>query len=134
LPGSAAVFTSADVKGIIYDVLAVNPKSLAENKEDWAKVVSVWYQVADYMADSKNEADILKIMSARVGLTPAEYKPLLEGTFILDKKANKKHFKKDDGLDSVFGSNMEADKFNVDYKVYEKSLDHKSYLDPSFIK
>lgn len=134
LPGSKAVFTSADVKGIIYDVLAVNPKSLAENKEDWKKVVEVWYKIADYMADSANEEDMLKIMSARVGLTPAEYKPLLKGTYILGREGNKKHFKKGKSLKSIYGSNVEADNFNVKYKVYDKPLDTKSYLDPSFIK
>jgi NitT/TauT family transport system substrate-binding protein len=134
LPGSKAVFTSADVKGIIYDVLAVNPKSLAENKADWEKIVAVWYKIADYMADPSNEAEMLKIMSARVGLTPAEYKPLLSGTYILGEKGNKKHFKKSDSLKSIYGSNIEADKFNVKYEVYGKSLDTESYLDPSFVK
>ena len=117
LPGAKAIFTSADVKGIIYDVLAVNPKSLAENKDAWQKVVDVWFKIADFMADASNEAEMLKIMSARVGLSPAEYKPFLKGTFILGKKGNKKHFKMGDSLDSVYGSNIEADKINVNYDV-----------------
>jgi NitT/TauT family transport system substrate-binding protein len=134
LPGAKAVFSSADVPGIIYDVLAVNPKSLAENKADWKKVVEVWFKIADYMAEPKNKADILKIMSARVGLTPDEYEPLLKGTFILDKAGNEKFFKKSKGLDSVYGSNMAADEFNVGYKVYEKSLDTESYIDSTLVK
>ena len=134
LPGSTSVFSSADAKGIIYDVLAVNPKSLAENEEDWKKIVKVWYKIADYMADPANEMEMLKIMSARVGLTPAEYKPLLEGTFILDKKGNKKHFKMGKGLDTVYGSNLEADAFNVKYKVYDEPLETDAYLFPKLIK
>lgn len=134
LPGSKMIFSSADVKGIIYDVLAVNPKSLAENKADWKKVIEVWFKIAEYISDEKNEADYLAIMSAKVGLTPAEYKPLLKGTHILDQKGNLFHFKKSDGLESLYGSNKEANKFNVDYKVYEKSLDSASYIDSSLIK
>lgn len=134
LPGSKRIFSSADVKGIIYDVLAVNPQSLAERRSEWQKVVDVWFRIADYMKDPANKADILKIMSARVGLSPAEYEPLLGGTYILDKAENKKFFKKTSGLDSIYGSNLEADAFNVKYEVYKKPLKTTSYLDGSFIK
>lgn len=134
LPGAKRIFSSADVPGIIYDVLAVNPKSLAENKADWQKVVDVWFRIADYIKDPKNRADVLKIMSARVGLSPAEYAPFMEGTFILDKAGNEKYFKMGKGLDSIYGSNIEADSFNVKYEVYKAPLKTAEYLDPSLIK
>ncbi|MFA5258099.1 MAG: hypothetical protein WC360_08110, partial [Opitutales bacterium] len=35
------------------------------------------------------------------------------------------------GLDSVYGSTIIADKFNVDHGVYEKPLNTEQYLDPS---
>ena len=52
VPGSKPVFTSADAPGIIYDLLYVSAESLEKNKEDWAKVVKVWYKVADYIRDA----------------------------------------------------------------------------------
>lgn len=134
LPGAKAIFTSAEVPGIIYDVLAVSPKSLAENTGEWSKVVDVWFKIADYMKNPKNSEDVLKIMSARVGLTPEEYAPFLKGTYILDKEGNQKYFQYGKGLDSIYGSNMEADRFNVKYDVYKKSLRATEYLDPSFVK
>jgi NitT/TauT family transport system substrate-binding protein len=133
-PGSKRIFSSADVKGIIYDVLAVSPKSLAENKSDWEKVVKVWFRIADYIKNPANKSDILKIMSARVGLSPEQYEPLLSGTYILGEAGNKKYFKKTSGLDSIYGSNLEADLFNVNYEVYKKPLKTESYLNPMFIK
>src|ERR1041385_67345 len=38
VPGSKKLFTSADAKGLIFDVIAVNPKSYGEHKDDWAKI------------------------------------------------------------------------------------------------
>ncbi|PAW68490.1 MAG: hypothetical protein B9S38_11120, partial [Verrucomicrobiia bacterium Tous-C4TDCM] len=63
LPGSKPVFTSADAPGIIYDLLYVSAESLVKNKEDWAKVVKVWYKVADYIRDEENLDDALTILS-----------------------------------------------------------------------
>ncbi|KYF80207.1 hypothetical protein BE20_42445 [Sorangium cellulosum] len=54
LPGSTAIFTSADVPGIVYDVLAVSPKSLAERRADWGRVVRVWDRIARFIKDERN--------------------------------------------------------------------------------
>jgi len=134
LPGATAIYSSADVKGVIYDVLAVNPQSLAEDKETWEKVVSVWFRIADFMADPANKEEILTIMSARVGLTPEQYEPLLKGTYILDKAGNQEVFEKGETLESIYGSNKHVDAFNVNYGVYEKSLDTDAYLSTMFIE
>ena len=72
LPGSKAVFTSADAPGIIYDLLYVSPESLEKNKDEWAKVVKVWYKIADYIRDEENLDEALKILSARVKISPEE--------------------------------------------------------------
>ena len=83
LPGSKPIFTSADAPGIIYDLLCVSSESLEANKDEWAKVVKVWYKIVDYLADEANMDDALKILSARVSLEPAEYEPFFKGTKIL---------------------------------------------------
>ena len=133
LPGSKAIYTSADAPGLIYDVLAVNPKSLAENKEAWKKVIKVWFRIAAYVKDPKNLAEASKIMSARVGLKPEEYAALMKGTFFLDKKGNLAHYKKGKDLTSLYYSGMVVDTFNVANKVYKASEDVGSYLDPSLM-
>lgn len=133
LPGSKAVFSSADAPGLIYDLLCVSNESLSANRAEWVKVCKVWGRVAAYMADPANEAELLKILSARVGLTPEEYKPLLAGTKIMGVAENLKAFEKSDELTSVYGSSKLADKFNVDNKVYETPQDLDSYLDPSLM-
>jgi NitT/TauT family transport system substrate-binding protein len=131
VPGSTAVFTSKDVPGLIYDVLAVNPTSLSRRAEDWKKVAQVWYRVVDYILDPKTSEDAVKILSARVNLKPEEYKPFLSGTKILTLAEAKKAFVKGPGLDSIYGSSAIVDKFNVVNKVYETAQKIDDYIDPS---
>lgn len=131
VPGAKPIFTSAQAPGLIYDVLAVNPASLAAHPDEWKKVMKVWYRVVNYIYDPKTHADAVRIMAARVGISPAEYEPLLKGTHILKLAEAKKVFKKGDGFSSLYGSSAIVDKFNLKYDVYKKSQDVDSYLDPS---
>jgi NitT/TauT family transport system substrate-binding protein len=134
VPGSKPVWTSHQSPGLIYDVLAVKPNMLASRKNDWIKLTKVWGKVVSYINDPKTQPDALKIMSARVGLTPEEYKPLLEGTKLLDLAAGAKVFKKGDGLTSMYGSTKVSDDFNVANDVYKEHQDLGTYIDPSIIE
>lgn len=129
--GSKAIYTSANEPGLIYDVLAVSPQSLATNKAEWAKVLKVWYRCVDYIYDSKTQADALSIMAARVGLDSAEYKPFLKGTKILTLDEAKKFFAKGEGFDSIYGSSKIADDFNLKYEVYTDPQPVDDYIDSS---
>ncbi len=131
LPGAKPVYTSADAPGLIYDVIAVNPASLSARREDWKKFVSVWDRIVAYINDPATQPDALKIMSARVGLKPEEYKSFLKGTHLLSLADGKKAFVKGDGFSSIYGSSVIADAFNVKYGVYKEKQDVASYIDPS---
>ncbi|RYD19589.1 MAG: ABC transporter substrate-binding protein [Verrucomicrobiaceae bacterium] len=136
LPGSKAIYTSADAPGIIYDLLYVSPESLEKNKEEWKKVVKVWYKIADYIKDEENLDDALKILAGRVNLKPEEYEPFLKGTYILSLDEALKRWEKGDGLNSVYGSTKNVDAFNLKFGAYKgkESQDAEKYLDPSFTK
>lgn len=132
LPGSKSVYSSADEPGLIYDVLAVNPSSIAARKADWAKVVKVWYRCVDYINDPKTHADAVKIMAARVGVSAAEYDALLKGTKLLKLDEAKAVYQKSAGFKSIYGSSKIVDDFNVKYEVYKTPQSIDSYIDPSF--
>ncbi|MCK9590327.1 MAG: ABC transporter substrate-binding protein [Terrimicrobiaceae bacterium] len=134
VPGSKAIYTSADAPGLIYDVLAVNPSSLSAREDDWKKVAGVWYKIVDYLNDPATKADAIKSMSARVNLPPEEYAAFVGGTKILPLAEAKKAFKKGPGLDSIYGSGDVVDKFNVDNKVYEKPQAVGDYLAPAITR
>ncbi|MEI9949178.1 MAG: ABC transporter substrate-binding protein [Pseudomonadota bacterium] len=134
LSGSTPIFTSADAPGLIYDLLCVNQRSLAEHRTEWAKVVKIWFKVVDYIADPKNVDDAAKIMSARVGLAPDEYKALMKGTHLLNLEENLKHFKRSEGFDSIYGSSKIVDDFNVKNAVYKAPSKIEDYLDSSLVE
>ncbi len=129
--GSKPIFTSADAPGIIYDILYVDPESLEKRRDDWKKVIKVWYKIVAFMKDEDNLDEALEILSSRVSISPEEYEPFLDGTYILSAEEVKSVWEKGDGLDSVYGSSVISDEFNVKYEVYEKSLETEKYLDPS---
>ncbi|MFM9914488.1 MAG: ABC transporter substrate-binding protein [Rhizobacter sp.] len=133
VPGAKPLYTSAEEPGLIYDIVGVNPSSLAKRKDDWKKVVMVWDKVVAYINDPKTQPDALKIMSARVGLTPAEYLPLLKGTKLLTLADSKKIFVKAPGFGSLSGSSKVADEFNVANGVYKTAQDVDSYIDASYL-
>lgn len=131
--GSKKLFTSAEAKGLIYDVLAVNPISYAKHKDDWAKVAKVYYKCVDYLKDPATKDDAIKIMSAKVGANPAEYAEAVPGTHFLTLAEAKTAFKKGDGLDSIYGAMATGNKFNLANKVYKVSQKSESYLVPGVV-
>lgn len=131
VPGSKAIFSSADSPGLIYDMLCVGPKTLKRDRADWVKVVKVWYRIVDYLKDEENTDEALEILSGRVKLSAEEYEPLLDGTYILNWDEAKEIWSEGEGLKSIYGSTKVSDQFNVKYGVYKKGLNIESYLDPS---
>lgn len=131
VPGSRPIFTSAQAPGLIYDVLTVSTPSLQAHRADWVKLVKVWDKVVAYIADPKTQGDAVKIMSARDGLKPAAYKAFLDGTHLLTLKDGAAAYKKGPGLDSIYGSTMNADAFNMRNTVYKKAQPVASYIDPT---
>lgn len=129
--GSKALFTSANVPGLIYDCLAVSPQSLNERREDWQKVVKVWYKVVDFLNDPANEKEALEIMSSRVGVTPEKYAEFMKGTKFLTLEEAKKVFVKDESLNTLYGSSKIVDEFNVTNKVYTTPQNIEEYIDSS---
>lgn len=132
--GSKPLYTSADAKGLIYDGLAVNPASFAKHKEEWTKVVAVYYKCVDYLKDPKTADDAIKIMAAKVGANVKDYAKAIPGTHFLTLAEAKAAFKKGTGLDSVYGSMTIGNKFNLDNKVYKDTQKPESYLFPGIVE
>lgn len=131
VPGSKALFSSANVPGLIYDLLCVSPESLSARRSDWQKVVGVWYRIVTYLQDDKNMDEAMGILSARVGLTALQYESFYHGTKILSLVEAKAAWADAEGLTSVYGSSRVVDAFNVAQGVYSETQPVSLYLDPS---
>jgi NitT/TauT family transport system substrate-binding protein len=133
VPGSKKLFTSADAKGLIFDVIAVSPTSFAEHKEEWAKITAIYYKCVNYLMDPATRQDAINIMAAKVGANPVDYAKNVPGTHFLTLPEAKACLKKSDDMMSIYGSMKLSDKFNLDNGVYKESQKPKDYLVPSVI-
>ena len=97
VPGSKKLFTSAEAKGLIFDVITVNPTSFAHNKEEWTKITAIYYKCVDYLMDPATRDDAIKIMAAKVGADPVEYAKNVPGTHFLTLAEAKTAFVKGSG-------------------------------------
>ncbi len=131
VPGAHPIFTSAQAPGLIYDVLAVSPQSLAIHGQEYIRLIAVWNRVVRYIEDPATQADAVRIMAARVGLTSAQYRPLLAGTHLIDIEEAKKVLKPGKGIDSLYGSSQNADDFNVRSGVYRSPQHVGADIDPA---
>jgi len=132
--GSKAIFTSADLPGLIYDLVCVNPQSLKQRRGDWVKVVKVWNRIVAFVKDPAHQAEAVKIMAGRAGVSPEEYAKFMPGTRFLTPEEALKRFTPNDTLDSLLGSGKVADKFNVENKVYKDAQPVAKYIDGSLSK
>ena len=132
--GSQPIYTSADMPGLIYDVLAVSPTSLNERRDDWMKVLEVWFRVIDFLSDPANEQEALTIMASRANVSSEEYATYMKGVRFLTKEEAKAVLQKGETLESIYGSLKLVNRFNLDNKVYEVSQDIEAYVDPSLMQ
>jgi NitT/TauT family transport system substrate-binding protein len=133
VPGSKKLFTSADAKGLIFDVIAVNPTSYAEHREDWSKITAIYYKCVNYLMDPKTRQDAINIMAAKVGADPVQYAKNVPGTHFLTVAEAKQCLKKSDDMLSIYGSMKLSDKFYLDNGVYKNSQNPDDYVVPSVI-
>jgi NitT/TauT family transport system substrate-binding protein len=132
--GSKPLFTSAAAPGLIYDALHVSKESLASRRDDWKKIVGVWFKTMDFINDPKTHDEAVKIMANRVSVNPDEYSKSMKGTAFLDMAGNLEHLKKTDGLESIYGSLKTANAFYLKYSVYKDSQDPANFVDPTLVE
>jgi NitT/TauT family transport system substrate-binding protein len=134
VPGAKAIYTSADAPGLIYDCLFVSAESYAARKDDWQKVVGVWYKTWDYIHDPATRAEAIAIMAARVKVDPATYAKFVDGTHLLSYDEETKVLTPGPGLDSVYGSTENWQKFLLKNGVYKDAQDVKPIFTDALVK
>ena len=99
--GSKAIFTSADLPGLIYDLVCVSPQSLATRRADWVNFVKVWNRIVTFVKDPANKDEAVKIMAGRAGVPAAEYATYMPGTQFLTPEEALKTFVPTETLTSL---------------------------------
>ncbi|HVW22749.1 MAG TPA: ABC transporter substrate-binding protein [Opitutaceae bacterium] len=135
VPGSKKVFTSAEAKGLIYDVLAVSPASLAAHHEDWAKIAAIYYKCVAYLMDPATRDDAIKIMAAKVGQDPAVYAKYVPGTHFETLAEAKADYAGDaGGAMNIHDSLAKSDRVLLEIGAYKNSQKPEDYIYSGIVK
>lgn len=126
------LFTSKDIPGLIADLLVVQEKSLKTHRKDYIGMIKAWYDVEKFIRENPDEA--AKIMSKVVGLQPEEYKVYLPGTHFFDQAANLEAFGPASNPKSLLGVAPVINKFLLEHKLLEGSVDPAKGLDGSLVQ
>ena len=118
-------------QGSIFDAIQ---NRLALNRKGDQKVVDVYFECLKFLNDPKTHDEAVKIMADKVKAKPADFEKNLKGTHLLDKEGNLKAMQKKNTLDSIYGSLQNSDKFNLQRKVYEKSVNVNKMVDSSLVE
>ena len=88
-PNGHLLVSSAEKPGLIVDVLAVTPETIAAHKDELKAFARAWYRALDFLAKNPDEA--YTIMAKGVGgwiEKPEDFKATATGIEYLDKAAN----------------------------------------------
>ena len=133
-PRLEAALHLGQAPGLIYDVLAVSPASLndAPRRLDQARSKSgtAWCTTSTIR---RRRTDAVKIMAARVGLTPEEFHRCSRAPTCSTWRTARRSSRRAKGSTSLYGSTKIADDFNVDNEVYKEGAEgrqlHRSVAD-----
>jgi NitT/TauT family transport system substrate-binding protein len=126
------LFSSANIPGLIPDLLVFQSKVVSEDATDVQKVVDTWFDVVDFVKNHQDEA--VAIMAKVVEQKPEDYKVFLPGTKFFDLKANLNTFEKRDDDTSLFGSGRTIAEFLKSVGLIKTIPDYASALEPKFVK
>jgi len=131
LKNSKELVSSKDFPGAISDLLVVSENLIKDRPEQVQALVNTWFDTLDFMANNPEQSD--KIMAARAGVTPTEFKEFKEGTKMLDLAENKIAFGKGKDMTHLSYAAKEIKRFLGKTKTFPRSATISKLLNADFI-
>ena len=131
LPGSKALFTSADFPGAIPDHLVFSKSFVADHPAEVQKLVDVWFETIAYI--EANKAEAVAIMAKKAGVSEGEYAEYDEGTRIFTLEENRAAFSAGDDMAHLDHAAQSMAAFLVDAGLIDEAPPLDGLLDPTFI-
>jgi NitT/TauT family transport system substrate-binding protein len=85
-----AIFSSAQMPGLIPDLLVAQSKAIQNKRKDLIGMIRAWFDVEAFIRANPDRA--VQIMSKVVGMDAAQYRVFLPGTRFFDAAANREAF------------------------------------------
>jgi NitT/TauT family transport system substrate-binding protein len=130
LKGSKSIFDSADVPGLIPDLLVASGSLVKDRPDDVQKVVDAWYDAIDFWRANPDEA--VKIMAKRTDTPVAAYKDFVKGTRIFSAPEALAAMTKSDKVTSLYTSGESVAQFLLKAEQISKVPDYASAIEPKF--
>lgn len=126
------LFSSAEIPGLIPDLLVFRKDAVDQRGEDIQKVVAAWFDVVQFIKSSEPEA--VSIMSRVVEQKPEDYKSFLPGTRFFNLEANLRAFENRKDHSSLYGSGQTIGEFLKKVEMIKEVPDHAAAIEPRFVK
>lgn len=126
------IFSSADIPGLVPDIVVFHDKVLKERSDDVQAVVKSYFEIVDFIRNHEDEA--VAIMAKVVEQPPADYKAFMPGTKFFDLKENLNAFEKRDDASSLYGSGKIIAEFLKSADQIKKVPDYAASLEPKYVK
>ncbi|HET7487388.1 MAG TPA: ABC transporter substrate-binding protein [Acidimicrobiales bacterium] len=131
LPGSKALFTSADFPGAIPDHIVFRRPFVAAHPAEVQKLVNAWFDTLAWIAANKDQADA--IMAKRAGVSTADYAAYDKGTRIFSLAENKAAFEPGSDMAHLDYAASSMATFLLDSKLIDTKPDLSGLLEPKFV-
>jgi NitT/TauT family transport system substrate-binding protein len=132
LKGSKQLFTSADIPGLIPDIVVMQSKVIEERPQEVQKLVNSWYEMIDWWRKNPNEA--VKIMAARTDTPPSEYAGFIKGSRVFSARESLFAMSKSPKVTSLHTSGKDIAEFLVKADQVSKVPDFAASIEPKFMK
>lgn len=126
------IFSSADVPGLIADVLVFNADVVKRRPDDVKKIIRAWLDAMEWWKEHPDEG--VKIMARKAETPVADYKELLNGVKIFMLEDNLKAFTRADNMQYLGYSAAYSARFLKSKNMLESIPDVEKLLDDSFIR
>jgi NitT/TauT family transport system substrate-binding protein len=130
--GSTSIFDSADIPGLIPDLLVMKGSVVKERQQDVQNIVLAWYDAVDWWRTNPDKA--VAIMAKRTGTSVADYKDFIMGTRIFSAPEALAALTKSDKVTSLYTSGRANAEFLMQVKQIDKMPDFEAAIDPQFVK
>lgn len=128
--GYRVLFTTADVPGMVPDVVAFHQRTARERGEELRGFTAAWFEAVEYWRQHPREA--VRIIARVTGLRPEEI--TRQGCRLLDRQANLSLFTPGSDPRSIYFTGEKQVEFFIGVGDSSVHPDLASILDPAFLQ
>ncbi len=130
--GCKQLFSSAQIPGLIPDIVVVQSKLAAERPAQVQKMVDAWYDALDWW--KKNPAEAVKIMAKRTDTPPGDYAGFIKGCRLFSAPESLAALTRSAKITSLYTSGKPIAEFLVKADQVSNVPDYAPSIEPKFMK